>query len=615
MRQRVAAALLLVALAATAAGALELPARDLWGQANAAADAGDFDSANRLLNEILERGRQTGLRRYPILAESAAALAEQAQSEGNAELAQWSLAAAERLDSELPAVAFTAADLAVRRSDWPAALQAVARGLGKILRDYATRTIARNDLLVVLALAIVATAVAFAISLALRYGRAAAHDFRERLGTRLSAGTTTVLAFALLFLPIFLWLGPTWLVLWWIVLFFAYASWKERAVAAVLLVLVALVPLLLARSAWRMAALESPVVQGAVAAAENAYAPEAIQRLQALIEFVPEEPDLHLLLGNLFVKHGADTNAQIHYRRAVQLDEANAGAHLNIGNLHFLNNDYTAAISRYERAAEADPQMALAPYNHSVAAGELYRYEEQRGKLEDARTLDRQLVDELTAADSGRRGLKVLMYEMPVSEAWALAERIAKSQVARELYGNFAVFDPLRVLVNPLTIGALAALVLAFAISSLRRKSGLAGSCIKCGRTFCPRCKSAREATTYCTQCIHIYLKRDGVSLDTKRKKLEEVADYQSRTLRIRKLLGTVLPGSPQALAGSAVAGAVILLVFLAFVSLAFLIGRLAPLGPSPDAMRLFVRSVAIALALVVWAVFSLPVYRERQGQ
>ncbi|HSN67664.1 MAG TPA: tetratricopeptide repeat protein, partial [Thermoanaerobaculia bacterium] len=483
----------------------------------------------------------------------------------------------------------------------------------KTLRDYSSGVLAQSDLLLVLAMAIGLLTAAFGIALALRYGRAAAHDLRELLGAKFSAGVTTVLAFALLFLPIFLWLGPVWLILWWLALFFTYATWKERATTVVLLLLVAVIPIALERTATRIAGLQSPVVRAAVSAVNDSYDAEALQRLQALLEFLPEEPMLHLLLGNLYVQQGSDNDAQIHYRRAAQLDENLAGAHLNLGNLHFYNKDFIAAISRYERAAEIDTTLAIAPYNHSVAAGELNRFDEQRQKLDEARQRDRSVVNALTSGTD--RELKVEMYEVPIATAWALSDRIARSGSARELYGNYAFFDAARAATNTLTFGALAALVLAVVLWFARRRSGIAGSCIKCGRTFCPRCKSARESMTYCTQCIHIYLKRDGVSLDTKRKKLEEVHGFQGRSLGIRKLLGTFLPGTSQVINGSTFAGVGALLLFLIFVSLAILIGRLAPLGPSLNIFRLAVRSSAILFALVIWAALAIPLYRERAGQ
>jgi tetratricopeptide (TPR) repeat protein len=605
--------LLALVAAAVPLASAELPAGELWTEANAAADAGDFTAANQRLNAMLESARQTGIARFPLPAKSAAALAAKAQEEKNQELSRWALAAAALLDPVSPAVSFTAADIAARRGDWVGAIRSAARGMIKTPGDYSSSVRAQNDLLLVLAMAVGLLAAAFAIALALRYGRAAAHDFREMLGSMFSAGVTTVLAFALLFLPVFLWLGPSWLILWWLALFFAYGSWKERAIILVLLLLVAAIPLALERAASRIAGLQSPVVRAAISAASNSHDAESLQRLQALLEFLPEEPMLHLLLGNLYVHQGSDNAAQIHYRRAAQLDESLAGAHLNLGNLHFLNNDFTAAISRYERAASLDRSLAIAPYNHSVAAGELYRFEDQRRKLDEARQRNRSLVNALTSRTD--RELKVAMYQVPIPTAWALADRIARSGTAREIFGNYAFFNPRRALTNTLTGAAMIAVLLAGVFWLLRRKSGVAGSCIKCGRTFCKRCKSAHESTTYCTQCIHIYLKRDGVSLDTKRKKLEEVKTFQARSLGVRKLLGTVLPGSPQIINGSTIAGLGALFVFLFFVSLAILIGRLAPLGPSLDLFRLAVRSTAILLAVIVWAALAIPLYRERAGQ
>ncbi|HEX2059578.1 MAG TPA: hypothetical protein VHK90_02455, partial [Thermoanaerobaculia bacterium] len=164
-------------------------------------------------------------------------------------------------------------------------------------------------------------------------------------------------------------------------------------------------------------------------------------------------------------------------------------------------------------------------------------------------------------------------------------------------------------------IGALASLLLALLLWAKRRKKGLAHACIKCGRTFCPRCKSARESSTYCTQCIHIYLKRDGVSLDTKRKKLEEVSEHHAGMIRRNKLFATFLPGAAQMLEGRTVAGAIGTFLFALFVATAIFVGRLAPaLGPSAEVTQLMVRIAAIAIAVIIWLTMSLPVYRRRSA-
>ncbi|PYQ53576.1 MAG: hypothetical protein DMF59_01410, partial [Acidobacteria bacterium] len=183
---------------------------------------------------------------------------------------------------------------------------------------------------------------------------------------------------------------------------------------------------------------------------------------------------------------------------------------------------------------------------------------------------------------------------------------------ARTQFGNYSFFDIFISAQNPITLGGVIAAVLAPAFFLKRRRAGLAGSCIKCGRTFCPRCKSGRESTTYCTQCIHIYLKRDGVSVATKRSKLEEVGQHQTGMLRRNRFFATLLPGSAQLLEGRTAAGFVGLFIFLLAVCLAILVGHLAPVLAPGELAKMIVRVLAIAIAVVTWFVFTVPIYRRR---
>src|SRR5213075_1836782 len=113
-----------------------------------------------------------------------------------------------------------------------------------------------------------------------------------------------------------------------------------------------------------------------------------LRRMQELVGLIPDNADLQLLLGNLQLQDGNEPQASIHYRRSVELKDS-AGAHVNIGNLHFLDNDFSAAITEYDKAQQLDPKLAIAFYNHSVAAGELYHYDEQGRQLDHAKSLDR----------------------------------------------------------------------------------------------------------------------------------------------------------------------------------------------------------------------------------
>ena len=582
--------------------------RDIWPQATAAARDGDLAAATEKKNQLLAAAKTYGIRTFPVYASAASAWSS--KSADQPELATWAAGVAHELDGRSPAVAFGEADRARRAQGWGGAIPLALQGFPRVFTNYRTMILSRADLLIVAACAIAITAIVLALALFIRYGRSMAHDFRERLSTRFSGGSVSVLAFALLFLPLFLWLGPMWLGFYWLAIFFGYAGWPERTAIIILLILVALLPMLVDLSAHWIAGVDSPVVTAAISSNDQAYQPDALRRLQELIAVVPDDPTLHVLMGNMLVFEGLDDQALVHYRKAVQFRPRYAGAHVNIGNLHFLNNEFQAAMTEYEKAEQYDPKLATAFYNHSAAAGETYRFDLQAQMLEKARAADRAFVERTTRNPPGQ---KFVMYKPPIAAAWEVSERMAERPAARALFANYSSFDPLRSLSNPVSIGAAASLLLALLLFAIRRRSGFANACIKCGRTFCPRCKSARESTTYCTQCIHIYLKRDGVSLDTKRKKLEEVTEHQAGMTTRNRIFATFLPGSAQLLEGRTTRGILGVFLFALFVVVAVLVGRLGPaLGPTAEVAQMLVRVAAIVLAVLVWILLSLPVYRRR---
>jgi hypothetical protein len=598
----------LTCLGYSVARAADLAPRDIWQQAASSADAGNMVAATKTTSELMETGKSYGIRTYPLYAASAAALSRQATKLGNKPAADWASKTADVLDPSSSAVAFTRADGAAESRNWGAALSALLRGFGGVFRNYRSRLLSRSDLFVTTLLALALTVAIFSLALFVRYARAMSHDFREMLATRMSGGSVSVLAFALLFLPIFLWLGPAWLVFYWFVIFFGYAKAVERIMIVVLTLLFAGAPVMLDLTSHWIAGIDSPVVMSAIASEERSYQPDALRRMQELVNIVPDDAMLHLLIGNLYLQEGNEQQASLHYQRSADLHDS-AGAHVNLGNLHFFNNDFATAVTEYNKAEVLDPRLAIAFYDDSIAMGELYKFDQQGQKLDQAKKIDRAYIERLSSDPPAQ---KVVLYHPTISQAWAVSSAIARRGVARSLFGNYAWFDPAESVRNPLTLGAILTIILAPLVFLKRRRAGFAGSCIKCGRTFCPRCKSARESATFCTQCIHIYLKRDGVSVATKRAKLEEVSEHHGNILKRNRWLASFLPGSAQLIEGHTIGGTLAAFVFGFFVSLAFLAGRLAPVLAPGDLAKTLVRVVSVVLAVVLWFIITLPVLRRR---
>lgn len=610
---RLILAIALLSLAAAGASGQQLAPSDVWPQATAALDTGDIQLAQQKLDQLLELGRNLGISRFPLYAQSAASLARQIHhaQPSNKQAIDWAAAAAQKLDSKDPSVAFAVADLAFERSDWGGAVKALAGGVAKSFAEPTARSMTRADLVTVIAIAVLGTAGLLGIALFSRHSRPTAHDFREVFSEKwgLSSTTASVLALAALVLPLFLWLGPTWVLVYWYVIFFAYASVSERVAIVVLLLLMSVIPVALDWSVYRVVGSTSPIVRAATATDIAIYHPENVRRMRELVAIIPGEAKLQLLLGGLEFQIGDEQQASVHYREAIKLDARLGGAYVNLGNLDFLHNEFRASVTNYEKAIQATPALSIAYFNIAAASGELYDYARQGQMLEEARKRDRARVQKLIASPPAQ---KIVMYNLPIEEAWELSERLAAKGQARELFGNYARFSPLRSALNPMTTACLIGLLAGPVVWWNRRKKGLAGSCMKCGRTFCYRCKSARESATYCTQCIHIYLKRDGVSLDTKQAKINEVQKYQNGQVRLKKVLATFFPGSGQIMDGSTTKGILAVFSFLLFLSIAVLVGSLVPIATPAILIRQAVRAVAILLAVGTWLLISIPVYRQK---
>ena len=245
-RRLVVWVLVSVCLGAVRARADQPAPRDIWPQATAAIDAGDVDGATKKTTELIEVGKSYGIKNFPLYAESAAALSRQAARRGNKSVADWGSKTADQLDPTSPAIAFSKAEAASEQQSWSKAIPTALAGYANIWKKYRARLLSRSDSLIVITSALTLTAIIFAVALFIRYGRSMAHDFREMLGARMGGGAVTVLAVAFLFLPLFLWLGPMWLLFYWFVIFFGYAGIIERVlIIVVLALLVAAAPIVL----------------------------------------------------------------------------------------------------------------------------------------------------------------------------------------------------------------------------------------------------------------------------------------------------------------------------------------------------------------------------------
>jgi Flp pilus assembly protein TadD len=159
---------------------------------------------------------------------------------------------------------------------------------------------------------------------------------------------------------------------------------------------------------------------------------QAIEHLTKALEMVAS-PDVHVILGNLYVDQGDGEKAVSHYRQALVLDPDDIDAHYNLGVQLGKQGEQKEAEAHYRAVLEVDGAHAEAANNLGVALllqdkrGESIQYFERAVRLEPS--------DE----DARRNLAMALLGEARVDDAIAvLQDGLARTPEAPQLANYLA---------------------------------------------------------------------------------------------------------------------------------------------------------------------------------
>ena len=424
--------------------------------------------------------------------------------------------------------------------------------------------------LLVLALAVL-TAL-FALFMALAHQVALRHDVEEWLIGRHHEAWAQAGGWAVLLLPLVVWVGAGWLIFYWIAVTFRYMRSAERALAIVLLLAMAGVTPAYRYTVGLYGLAADPAVRTTLDAANGGYDPDRVVKLRALVDAHPNEPVYRFLLAGLYKNGRYFEDAFEEYRRVLDQAPSTYQAHINLGNIFFAIGQYGEAMTHYRRALQTRPDSVLAHYDMYLAQSDSFKLKEAAESLSRVREIDPEETNRLLSSGSRSEGeAKVVDAAIDIGSIWRAT---VEGRQARDWLGadpaettGAGVLDGL---LHPVDVAAVLTLltcaVLAFAFSG----RAAAQPCLRCGRPFCPDCKSNRDTHPYCDQCVHLFVLRDGLAPETKSRKMYEI-EHHERWRRIgRRLAGVLLPGGSHLLSGRAWSGAALALAWtLAWVAAA----------------------------------------------
>ncbi len=513
---------------------------------------------------------------------------------------------ARKLDPKLPSSYFLAARLEWARGAYFSAFGSYLAGVWKLVGFEGSAKVIGSSALATLLISLACSLVVIGLVQTAVYLRQLGHDALELGGALFQRANAVIFAIVILVLPLFAGFGPVWLLAYLYAMTWSYMKrLTERAFAIATLVLLGAVPLGL--ELWQGWALSTPPLSQRIGAML------ADRRIDyaALREFVDLEPELgrsgryHLLLGELFRMHGHPERARSAFQKA-SLANVGADPHVGLGSLALEDGNIQQAIQHYTAALNADSRSGLSYLNLSFAFDQSRQFVQGDQMREKAREI---LGNRPTAAGIPGRDERIRFPELGEATVAALIRDVEEPQRVG-FSGGKRRLRIASALTSPFCLAMWVNLVIGVAVLFARRRFlWESSSCTRCGKVFCPRCKSSTESMSYCSQCISVFLKRDLVSIEQQTAKMKQVRRWEASSTVFRRTVGIILPGSHFVFSGKAVIGflvnlAVTLLLMVVVVSLPLFLPSAEPLA-QPLPLQIVLGTVGLLmwarLAVVAW--------------
>ena len=225
-----------------------------------------------------------------------------------------------------------------------------ARGVRLAWAQLLTNEIELANLVIVGVAALLFGSIVFSVVVVARCQVRARHDLFETLRRWCPQGLARCGAWAVFLLPLLLWTGGLWLLLFWLVLCFRYMRTPERLVATMVFLMLGLSPLGVAALTSRFEASTDPDVRVAVSAMQSGYTPETLRALAEVTRTHPDSPETHLLLGTIYARGDRLGEAFDTYQHVLELAPSSTAALVNTGNIYYRLGEYAQAVARYKQA-------------------------------------------------------------------------------------------------------------------------------------------------------------------------------------------------------------------------------------------------------------------------
>jgi tetratricopeptide (TPR) repeat protein len=423
----------------------------------------------------------------------------------------------------------------------------------------------------------------------LKYNRLLRHDAEEKLGPKIQPLAAHFLVWILLTLPVLLFLGPLWLVPFWLAIFAPYGRTKERLFAIFFLIIFVLAFPLYRGIARYANAASDPMLASYINAISGGPNPKVVLDFERYVAEHPADRDARIMLAYLYKNNEMFEDAAGILQRMMLDAPDDARAPNNLAVICFRQDETEYAVRLTQKAVQMNPRNAVYKYNLSTML---------RAKFNFAQA--QQLIEEAKATDPA------FFANGEIGPTQTLLDVVPSADFIRKKIET-KVGDPRQFFMSPFTIVSAGLLLLAIFLCLTIRNGLHAHRCVQCGQAFCRKCQTVDRSYGFCIQCLHIFVKKDGVSPGSRRTKMVQIEKYSKKQKLLRLVGGILVPGSAEVYDQNVIKGVATMFLWFLCLTIVIFSLRFAPLSTYESAENawpiigicVFVMAVLFILSLL----------------
>ena len=367
----------------------------------------------------------------------------------------------------------------------------------------------------------------WALGLAVRYRNVLRHLWEETLQDKgIHPGVAALFGAFALSLPVLLGLDPSYAAFLWLWMLAPFLHVQEVRITALVLLLQLVHPALHLMEPLAKAPASPSILTTQVQPQPQAQDLRPYSRLSA--------GDQAFLQGWRELQQGQWDAAERTFTGLLDTHPEKARVLNNIGVARFHKGDLVEAQKDFDAASTLENRRPEILLNQSVLAYVKLDTDLGAQKQNEARDSDPDLYHKLITVSGEQKESRT--YPMPLPDT---PERIAA--LADPSEGLQTLGSALREPTFLLGLGAPLLVLVAFV---LRVRASLpqahATQCVRCGEPFRTTDSSNPEV---CSKCHHLFVLKDGLHQESRKRKIDEVSAHQSATRRFHKALILLLPG------------------------------------------------------------------------